>query len=116
RLDEAGLPDARLTADQEDTTPAAPGVREAGAQRTELGLAPDEGDVSRARRDARRSRFGRARNGVALHPPASGAGTVAAPRRASGFVLRLLDFSHRKIPLHASSSGGAISMTGPDIG
>src|SRR5262249_52828928 len=49
RLDEAGLPDARLTADQEDATPAAPGVREAGAQRAELGLAPDERDVAHAR-------------------------------------------------------------------
>src|SRR3989442_1652139 len=48
-LDEAGLPDARLAADQEDATPAAPGVREAGAQRAELALAPDEGDVGHAR-------------------------------------------------------------------
>src|SRR5262249_59159933 len=55
RLDEASLPDARLAADQENATPAAPGVREEGAQRAELGLAPDEGDVVHARRDARRS-------------------------------------------------------------
>ncbi len=84
RLDEAGLPDARLAADQEDATPAARGVREAGAQRAELALAPDEGDVGHARRYARRPRFGRARDGVDLHRPARGAGTVTAPGRASG--------------------------------
>jgi hypothetical protein len=45
----------RRAAAQQDAPPAGPGVREAGAQRAELGLAPDEGDAVHARRDARRS-------------------------------------------------------------
>jgi hypothetical protein len=42
---------------------------------------PDEGGIGHARRDARRSRFGRARDGVALHRPAGRASTVTAPGR-----------------------------------
>ncbi len=85
RLDEAGLPDARLAADQEDATPAAPGVREAGAQRAELGLAPDEGeDVGHARRDARRSRSAERAMGWLFIARLRRAGTVTAPGRASG--------------------------------
>src|SRR5262249_62109924 len=94
-----------------------PGVREAGAQRAELGLAPDEGDAGRARRYARGSPFGRARDGVVLHRPPSAAGTVAAPTGASAFVRPIpLEFSHRKIAFHVSFSGGAISMAGSEAG
>ena len=52
RLDEAGLAYSRLAAHEDDVPPAACGLREAGAQRVHLGLAPDEGNLGHARRDA----------------------------------------------------------------
>src|SRR5262245_4266485 len=88
RLDEAGLPDARLPADQQDATAAALGVREAVAQRTELDLASDEGDVGHGRLDARRSRSTERAMGRLFIARLRAAGSVTDLGRASGLRAR----------------------------
>src|SRR5262249_44919864 len=90
RLDEASLPDARLAADQENVTPAPPGVREAVAQRADLGLAPDEGDVVHARRGARRSPSAERAMGWLFIARLRGAGYRDCPRPRKQFVTSAL--------------------------
>src|SRR5262249_33356595 len=48
-------------------------------------------------------------------PPRRSASRVR-PRSTGSLRSRLVEFSHRKIPLHAPFSGGAISMTGNETG
>src|SRR5262249_42150266 len=91
RLDETSLPDPRLTAEEQNVTAAAPGVREAVAQGADLDLAPDEGDVVHARRHARRSRSGERAMGRIFIARLRRAGTVTAPARASSLCPALLE-------------------------